>query len=152
MNEAIVEDAALSWFRELSYAVAPAPHRAPGEIASERNSFADVVRAGRVRDAITRLNPLRKRSRQEIKCWVQRILRKHYYRPDFRDEATKPCLELVCAVGSVVCLVHPKGIAFAFRTAGCNRSRNRPREMLNVSAGSAFRAERSQFVSAREKC
>ncbi len=54
--EATVEDAALTWFQNLGYAVAHAPHLAPGEIASERSSFADVVLAGRLRDAVARLN------------------------------------------------------------------------------------------------
>src|SRR5439155_2445978 len=57
LDEAIVEDAALSWLGELGYAVAHAPHLAPGEIAAERNSFADAVLAGRLRDAVARLNP-----------------------------------------------------------------------------------------------
>jgi type I restriction enzyme, R subunit len=57
LDESVVEDAALSWFRELGYTVAQAPHLAPGEIATERSSFADVVLVGRLHDAIARLNP-----------------------------------------------------------------------------------------------
>src|SRR5882724_10906935 len=57
LDESIVEDAGLAWLGELGYAVAHAPHLAPGEIAAERNSFADVVLVGRLRDAIARLNP-----------------------------------------------------------------------------------------------
>jgi type I restriction enzyme, R subunit len=57
LNESIVEEAALSWFTQLGYAVAHAPHLAPGEIATERSSFADVILVGRLRDAIARLNP-----------------------------------------------------------------------------------------------
>ncbi len=57
LNESTVEHAALSWFHELGYAIAAGPHLAPGEPASERDSFADVVLVGRLRDAITRLNP-----------------------------------------------------------------------------------------------
>jgi type I restriction enzyme R subunit len=57
LDESTVEAAALSWFEELGYAVAHAPHLAPGEIAAERRSFADVVLAGRLRDAIAQLNP-----------------------------------------------------------------------------------------------
>jgi type I restriction enzyme, R subunit len=57
LNEYAVEEAALSWFGELSYGVAHAPHLAPGEIAAERKSFADVVLSGRLRNAIARLNP-----------------------------------------------------------------------------------------------
>src|SRR5438874_10949206 len=57
LTESTVESAALSWFKELTYVVAHAPHLAPGEIATERNSFFDVVLVGRLRDAIARLNP-----------------------------------------------------------------------------------------------
>lgn len=57
LNESVVEDAALGWLGELGYAVAHGPHLAPGEPAAERDSFAEVVLAGRLRDAIRRLNP-----------------------------------------------------------------------------------------------
>lgn len=57
LDEGTVEDAALSWFRELNYCVASAPHLAPGEIATERRSFSDVVLIGRLRGAIAQLNP-----------------------------------------------------------------------------------------------
>jgi len=57
LNESIVEDAALEWFGELGYAVGHGPHMAPGELAAERASFADVVLEARLRDAIGRLNP-----------------------------------------------------------------------------------------------
>ena len=56
-NEATVEDAALSWFGSLGYSIAHAPHLAPGEVAGERSSFADVVLVGRLGRAIARLNP-----------------------------------------------------------------------------------------------
>jgi type I restriction enzyme R subunit len=56
LNESVVEEAALTWFRELRYATAHAPHLAPGEIATERESFADVLLVERLRDAIARLN------------------------------------------------------------------------------------------------
>ena len=57
LNESIVEDAALEWFGELGYAVGHGPHLGPGEPASERGSFGDVVLVGRLRAAIRRLNP-----------------------------------------------------------------------------------------------
>ena len=57
LNESIVEDAALTWFGELGYTIGHGPHIAPGEPAAERDSFADVVLVGRLRDAIWRLNP-----------------------------------------------------------------------------------------------
>ena len=57
LNESIVEVAALGWFQELGYAALPGPQLAPGEPAAERDSFADVVLVGRLRQAIGRLNP-----------------------------------------------------------------------------------------------
>jgi type I restriction enzyme, R subunit len=56
-NESTVEDAALTWFGELGYAVAHGPNLAPGEPVSERDGFGDVVLVGRLREAIKRLNP-----------------------------------------------------------------------------------------------
>ena len=58
LNEAIVEDAARSWFGELGYAVGHGPNIAPGESGAERSSFGDVVLVARLRNAIQRLNPL----------------------------------------------------------------------------------------------
>jgi len=57
INESIVEDATLSWFGELGYAIGHGPHMASGELAAERDTFADVVLVGRLRDAIWRLDP-----------------------------------------------------------------------------------------------
>src|SRR5690348_4880119 len=57
VNESAVEDAALGWFKELGYAVAHGPDIAAAERAAERASFRDVVLVGRLRDAISRLNP-----------------------------------------------------------------------------------------------
>ena len=57
LNESIVEDSALTWFGELGYAVGHGPNMAPGEPAAERDTFGDVVLAGRLREAILRLNP-----------------------------------------------------------------------------------------------
>ena len=56
-NESIVEEAALAWFEELGYALGHGPALAPGEPAAERDSFGAVVLAGRLREAIHRLNP-----------------------------------------------------------------------------------------------
>ena len=57
LNESIVEDAALTWFRELGYAVEHGPQLAPGEPAAERDSFGEVVLVGRLRKTIHQLNP-----------------------------------------------------------------------------------------------
>ena len=57
INESIVEDAALKWFGEMGYTVGHGPQISPGEPAAERETFQDVVLAGRLRDAIARINP-----------------------------------------------------------------------------------------------
>ncbi len=57
LNESIVEDAALEWFEEQGYAVGHGPPLAPGEPATGRESFGEVGLAGRLREAIRRLNP-----------------------------------------------------------------------------------------------
>ena len=57
LSESIVENAVLTWFGELGYAVGHGPQLAPGEPAEERDSFGEVVLAGRLREAIWRLNP-----------------------------------------------------------------------------------------------
>ena len=57
LNESIVEDADQAWFGELGYAVGHGPQMAPGEPTAERDSFGEVVLAGRLREAIRRLNP-----------------------------------------------------------------------------------------------
>ena len=57
LNESIVEDAALEWFGELGYAVGHGADLAPGEPAAERASIGEVGLAGRLREAIRRLNP-----------------------------------------------------------------------------------------------
>ena len=57
LNDSVVEDAALTWFGQLGYAIGHGPHMAPGEPAAERDSFGDVVLVERLRKAIRRLNP-----------------------------------------------------------------------------------------------
>lgn len=57
LNESIIEDAALTWFREIGYFVGCGPQLAPGEPMSERESFGDVILAERLQHAIKRLNP-----------------------------------------------------------------------------------------------
>ncbi|MDP1982096.1 MAG: type I restriction endonuclease subunit R [Sulfuritalea sp.] len=57
IKESIVEEAALEWFGDLGYAIGHGPQIAPGEPGAERDSFGDVVLAGRLREAIRRLNP-----------------------------------------------------------------------------------------------
>ena len=74
LNESIVEDAALTWFGELGYAVGHGPHLAPGEPAAERDSFGEVVLVGRLREAIRRLNPaIPEEAREEALRKVLRV-------------------------------------------------------------------------------
>ncbi|MBX3408116.1 MAG: type I restriction endonuclease subunit R [Phycisphaeraceae bacterium] len=56
-NESAVEEAALNWLRGLGYSVVLGPTIAPGEPGAERESFDEVVLAGRLRAALARLNP-----------------------------------------------------------------------------------------------
>jgi type I restriction enzyme, R subunit len=56
-TESVVEEAALQWFAALDYTVLAGPSIAPGESGAERNTFADVVLADRLRHALVRLNP-----------------------------------------------------------------------------------------------
>ena len=73
-DESIVEDAALTWFGELGYAIGHGPHLAPGEPAAERDSFGDVVLVGRLREAIRRLNPaIPEEAREEALRKVLRV-------------------------------------------------------------------------------
>ena len=74
LNESIVEEAALEWFGELGYAVGHGPRIAPGEVAAERETFGDVVLAGRLRAAMARLNPgIPEEAREEALRKVLRV-------------------------------------------------------------------------------
>jgi type I site-specific restriction-modification system R (restriction) subunit len=57
LDESNVEAAALDWLGELGYAVRHGRDLAPGEPATEWDSFGDVVLVGRLRNAIQRINP-----------------------------------------------------------------------------------------------
>ena len=74
LTESIVEDAALTWFGELGYALGHGPQMAPGEPAAERYSFSEVVLVGRMREAIQRLNPaIPEEAREEALRKVLRV-------------------------------------------------------------------------------
>ncbi|MBN1322407.1 MAG: type I restriction endonuclease subunit R [Methanotrichaceae archaeon] len=57
ITESEVESVALSWLGSLGYAAIYGPEIAPGEPASERSSFHDVLLSRRVHEALQRLNP-----------------------------------------------------------------------------------------------
>lgn len=57
ITESIVEDAILSWFKTINYLVLFGPDIAPGEPASERDSFKDIILYRRLNDTLDRLNP-----------------------------------------------------------------------------------------------
>ena len=57
MTESTVEEATLSWLRDLGYSILHGPEIAPGELFAERQSYQDVILPRRLRDALERLNP-----------------------------------------------------------------------------------------------
>ncbi|MCG5054171.1 MAG: hypothetical protein KA712_14500 [Myxococcales bacterium] len=56
-TESVVEQATLAWFEALGYTITAGPSIASGEPGQERQTYADVVLDGRLRDALARLNP-----------------------------------------------------------------------------------------------
>ena len=56
-TESDVEEAALEWLQEVGYTYAGGPDIAPGEPGAERETYREVVLAGRRRPALARLNP-----------------------------------------------------------------------------------------------
>ena len=56
-SESVVEEAALEWLAGLGYAVAHGPDIGPEGSVPERGSYAEVLLAGRFREALERLNP-----------------------------------------------------------------------------------------------
>ena len=88
-SESHVEDAALEWLSDLGYAVLHGPDIAPDGSTPERISYSEVVLAGRLRDALERLNPdlpaetleevLRKVQQTETPSLVEENRRLHRY-------------------------------------------------------------------------
>lgn len=73
-TESHVEDAALEWFGGLGYTIGHGPEMAPGEPASERDSFGEVVLTGRLREALRRINPtIPEEAREEALRKVLRV-------------------------------------------------------------------------------
>ncbi len=56
-TESVVEEAALDWLADLGYTILHGPDIAPGEPFAEREDYGQVVLAGRLRQALQRLNP-----------------------------------------------------------------------------------------------
>jgi len=56
-NESDLEIVVQGWFQDLRYETLYGPENAPSEAGAERASFHDVLLAGRLREAIDRLNP-----------------------------------------------------------------------------------------------
>jgi type I restriction enzyme, R subunit len=56
-NESTAELAALDWLQEIGYSVAFGPDIAPGEPGAERGGYDEVVLYGRLRAALSRINP-----------------------------------------------------------------------------------------------
>jgi len=56
ISESTVEEAALSWFRDLGYAIGHGPHMALGEPRAGRDLFNEVVLVARLREANRQLS------------------------------------------------------------------------------------------------
>ena len=56
-SESVVEDAALAWLESLGYTIKHGPEIGPEEIFAERADYGQVLLAGRLRQALARLNP-----------------------------------------------------------------------------------------------
>ncbi len=65
ITESVIEEAALNWLEELGYQIASGPNIAPGELFAERSSYDEVILGKRLREAISRLNPLLPQEAQE---------------------------------------------------------------------------------------
>jgi type I restriction enzyme, R subunit len=57
LTESTVEEAALEILEGLGYAILHGPEIAPGELLAERTDYSDVVLAGRLHQALARINP-----------------------------------------------------------------------------------------------
>ena len=57
LRESEIEEVALAWLKDVGWQVRDGTAIAPGEPAAERESGGEVVLAGRLRDALARLNP-----------------------------------------------------------------------------------------------
>jgi len=55
--ESVIEEAALAWFESTGWRISFGPDIAPETLTAERRDYGDVVLAGRLRDALARLNP-----------------------------------------------------------------------------------------------
>lgn len=71
LNESLIEKATLQWFGELCYAAPHGPMLAPGELATERDSLADLLLIARLREAIRRLPPAMPK---EVHAPIQRFV------------------------------------------------------------------------------
>ena len=56
-TESVVEDAALAWLESLGYTIKHGPEIAPAELLAERTDYGQVVLAGRLHQALAKLNP-----------------------------------------------------------------------------------------------
>lgn len=57
ITESEIEQATLDWFKGLGYSILNGPDIAPGELFAERANYGDVILEGRVRSALTNINP-----------------------------------------------------------------------------------------------
>lgn len=104
LNEFIVENAALTWFGELGYAVKHGPKMAAND--SAKQVMGDVKLKVIAAELITQVKKsvtidwtLRGGAKAKIRVMVKRILNKYGYPPDLQEEAVRTVLrqaELLC--------------------------------------------------------
>ena len=56
-TESTLEETALAWLRDLGYSIVFGNDIAPDEPAAERENYGEVILAGRLKDALKRINP-----------------------------------------------------------------------------------------------
>jgi type I restriction enzyme R subunit len=57
ISESIVEKSALAWFESLGYKIMAGPQIAPGELAAERQDYAEIILPARLKQALRYINP-----------------------------------------------------------------------------------------------
>ncbi len=56
-TESTIEETALEWLKDMGYTIVFGGDIAPEEPAAERENYGEVILAGRLKDALKRINP-----------------------------------------------------------------------------------------------
>jgi type I restriction enzyme R subunit len=92
ITESVVEEATISWLKELGYILLFGPDIAPGELFAERESYGEVILINRLRSVLAKINPnipeeareeaIRKVMRAEHPSLIENNRRFHRYLVD----------------------------------------------------------------------